>query len=92
MAGGRRRTAGGVALVATIALAGCNRSGEPAEGSAVRTTNSAAQASSAGGRPALPGVRASFDPPAAWKVAHKPGPMRLATYVVPRADGDPEDG
>lgn len=30
-------------------------------------------------------------PPAAWKLKDTPGAMRTAQFVVPKADGDPED-
>jgi hypothetical protein len=82
-----------VTPVTLFTLPACNRSTEPPKGEAVRSPSSATPTPPGGERPALPGMRASFDAPPSWKLVTKRGAkMRLATYVVPRAGGDPEDG
>jgi hypothetical protein len=40
----------------------------------------------------LPPVEITWVDPPEWKRSPKPNPMRKATYVVPRAAGDGEDG
>jgi hypothetical protein len=41
---------------------------------------------------ALPPVEITWVDPPEWKRSERPNPMRKATYVVPRAAGDAEDG
>jgi hypothetical protein len=45
-----------------------------------------------GGRPALPAVEITGEDPATWKKPPPTNAMRKANYVVPRAEGDADDG
>ena len=33
-----------------------------------------------------------YEAPAGWQKVDNPNPMRKATFKIPRAEGDPEDG
>lgn len=80
------------ALSALAALAcACEKTPEPttsqpASASATTTASAAATAKPHAG----PGEIA-WDVPAKWKELPNPNAMRLATYQIPRAEGDPED-
>lgn len=85
------------ALLLACALAGsaCSKTEEPPPG-AVPPSRSAE--SKPAGKPAPPQppskpmVDLAWDAPAGWIKAENPNPMRKATYKVPRAAGDTEDG
>jgi hypothetical protein len=81
------------AALALSAWVGCDRAPEPTP-EAPREIRSPA-ASSAPARPAdKPGAAPAIrwqDPPG-WKREQPSSPMRKATYRVPKAAGDPEDG
>jgi hypothetical protein len=82
-----------LSAIAMLACA-CEKTPEPASSSPTSTSAAAAGT----GAPALsakpkagPGEIA-WDVPAKWKELPNPNAMRLATYLIPRADGDSEDG
>jgi hypothetical protein len=96
------RRASSLLLVATLALSACNRTSEP-DPSGTRGAGSAqslAPGSAAPAHAAAPPTPSGptgpadvgFDAPGAWTRAEKPGRMRKATYYVPRAPGDAEEG
>jgi hypothetical protein len=64
----------------------------PIEGGAPAAASPAAALPS--GHPAVPGVTTElkFEPPATWKPEQPRSPMRKAQFVLPRAEGDSEDG
>jgi hypothetical protein len=76
-------------LVASSALAlaaSCNKPSEPDR------SESAPKASAASPTPSAQPADVAYQAPAAWPKADNPSPMRKATFRVPRAAGDPEDG
>lgn len=90
-------------LALVVALAACDSNPNvppPKEGAA----NPGAQASGAAIAPpqnphggAMPGGAAkessiAWKAPEAWTLVNHPSPMRLATYRIPKAEGDAEDG
>jgi hypothetical protein len=92
--------------VAALVAAGCdsNPADAPAGPSAVREATTTAPASSAPANPhganphgtmmgAPPQKKAavSWTAPQAWSKVDHPSPMRIATYKVAKADGDPDD-
>jgi hypothetical protein len=88
-------------LVAAVSLAACNKTSEPdpsstrgpassAPGPASPMNTAPARATPPSG-PAGP-AEVGYDAPGAWTRAPKPGPMRKATFYVPRVPGDPEEG
>jgi hypothetical protein len=77
-----------ITTVAFLALTSC---GNPPTAAPTATATSPAPTAAATGGPASAGGIA-WDAPKEWeKVAH-PSPMRKATYKIPRAEGDTEDG
>jgi hypothetical protein len=78
----------GGALLASLLLMGCSKTEEPPPSEAARSS------AAAPAKPSPPpgATDVTWDPPASWTKADKPGPMRKATYTVPRAPGDAEDG
>jgi hypothetical protein len=78
-----------VVLSPALLLAGCDRAGEP-DTSGGRAAPSSAPAGATRG-PAGP-ADVTYTTPPTWATSPKQSPMRKASYVVPRADGDPEDG
>jgi hypothetical protein len=74
-----------------VPLAGCNRPTEP-DASADRATPGSAAPERVDTRtPAAP-ADVEWTAPAGWPVPPTKGAMRKASYIVPRAEGDPEDG
>jgi hypothetical protein len=79
---------------------GCKKTPEPTGSQAPPPTVEpvAASASAARAAPAptatsaLPPVEITWLDPPAWKKSDRPSAMRKATYVIPRARGDSEDG
>jgi hypothetical protein len=91
---------GGV-LVASVVAGACRRAPEPdnvASSAPPQTQASAPPSSAAAAEPApstappAPAAQAVWTDPAVWTRAPSTSSMRLATYRVPKADGDPEDG
>jgi hypothetical protein len=92
-----RATVKRAVLIAVISAAACKKTPEPT-GSAspflpeVKPTASAPVAAPTPSPTALPPVEVTWVDPPEWQRSPKPNPMRKATYVVPRAAGDKEDG
>jgi hypothetical protein len=87
-----------VFFTATLALVACSKPTEPNR-SADPTPDTRAEGSATrpGARPGGPPAGAhsaelGWEPPAIWPRIDNPTPLRLATYRIPRADGDAEDG
>lgn len=87
----------GVSLVISLGAAlGCSKTPEPDSTSPkpepARTD--APRPSAAAAKPPSPSgpTDVAWDAPAAWQKAENPSPMRKATYKIPRAPGDAEDG
>lgn len=79
------------ALPTALALAigaSCNKTGEPDRSAAPPSASSDTARDTAPAGPA----EVAYEAPAAWTKAGNPSPMRKATFHVPRAAGDPEDG
>ena len=95
------------ALIATVALAGlaslgCEKTPEPtseprtprptATATAASTGASAATTTATGAAtPAGPSA-ITWDTPEGWEKVDHPSRMRMATFKIPKAAGDPEDG
>jgi hypothetical protein len=88
-------------LPALLALPSCNRTTEPDTSEAAPRSSGAPQAKRPAHpppphppQPSLPSgpAEAAWDAPAAWPKVENASPMRKATYRVPRAAGDAEDG
>jgi hypothetical protein len=86
-------------LAAALVLAACEKTPEP-EPAAPSTTSKPAP-SAAATLTSTPTATAAtsagpadiaWDVPAAWERMENPSPMRKATYKIPRAAGDKEDG
>lgn len=88
-----RRVLLGAALAACALLA-CDKTPEPAPSTTPRAVApreaASASASPAPKAPTGP-TEVEWQAPARWKKVDNPNRMRLATYEVPRAPGDPED-
>lgn len=63
-------------------------SGKPMGGPATTTTAAATQTAQSKAGPG----EILWDVPKSWKEIPNPNAMRIATYLVARADGDPDDG
>lgn len=83
-------------FAALVAACGKTPEPEPASGpksSAASEAPSSAATTSATGATAKAGPGdVTFDAPDGWTKADNPSPMRRATYRIPRAKGDAEDG
>jgi hypothetical protein len=81
-------------LAGIVALAGaCGKTPEPGSSAAASATASAGASAGATTIPQSkigPGEIA-WDVPKKWTQAPNPNAMRLATYLIPRADGDSDD-
>ena len=92
------RLAGAAILTALVGVfsAGCNKPQEPEPSASSPPTRATAQTSDTGGSSAKPAQATpsdlGWDAPAAWQKVENPSPMRKATYKIPRAAGDSEDG
>jgi hypothetical protein len=85
----RDLVAAGLGLALTLVAAACSKPAEPsAEGPRAATSSSASEA------PATKEARFELEWTAPEGLVEKKmrSPMRKATYAVPRAEGDPEDG
>jgi hypothetical protein len=85
-----------LALFSVLPGCTCNSNPEPG-GPAKPATSAAPSASPSAGATTLAQSKAGpgeilWDVPKAWKEIPNPNAMRIATYLVPRADGDPDDG
>lgn len=87
-----------LAVVVSLFLAACSKTAEP-EGAAATASPVTPPAASPSAPPAATTTTTAaaagalaWDAPAAWTSAPNPSPMRKATYKVPKAPGDPEDG
>lgn len=84
--------------LAALVLAACSKPPpEPEKAKTEEPPKSAAPATSAAAAPqAKPSAAGptdiAYDAPAAWPSAPNPSSMRKATFKVPKAPGDPEDG
>lgn len=94
----RRLTSAGLwgALLILAAAPGCTcnpdaGSGKPMGGNAGPATTTTAAATQTAQSKAGPG-EILWDVPKSWKEIPNPNAMRIATYLVARADGDPDDG
>jgi len=86
-----------VALILMVLAAGCQKTPEPSASAAPPVAAPRASASVASPAPAptataLPPVEVTWVDPPEWKRSTQAKPMRKATYSVPRAAGDSEDG
>jgi hypothetical protein len=74
----------------TLALAAsCNRTREPDRGGDPSPVSSADPSAP---KSALQPAEVTYQTPPAWSAAENPSPMRKATFRIPRAAGDEEDG
>jgi len=83
-----------LAVVALLAAA-CSKAPEPDSGQPrPEPKSSDAPKPASPPKPAAPSgpTDVAWDAPAAWQKADNPSPMRKATYKIPRAAGDAEDG
>jgi hypothetical protein len=78
-----------LAAAAAVLACACDKAPEPTSGSSATATAAATAAPTAQSK-AGPGEIA-WDVPAKWKEAPNPNAMRIATYLIGRADGDPDD-
>jgi hypothetical protein len=88
-----------VAVLAALSTLSCKKTPEPTgssspflpdpKPSAALPVPTAAPPPSA---KALPPVEITWVDPPEWKRSERPNPMRKATYLIPRAQGDTEDG
>ena len=79
-----------------LSLAACNKTSEPpssGEGPSppARTSTAGGPGAAVNPRPNGP-ADVAWDAPATWTKAERTPPMRKASYTVPRAPGDAEDG
>ncbi len=82
-----------VALVASVLVCACDKPVEPSGSSAPGgTTKGPSTAAAKPTAKATAGGDLAWDGPAKWKSIPNPNSMRIATYLVPRADADPDDG
>lgn len=85
-------------ILVTVALAtlacACEKTPEPTSSTSTPTSTAAAGTGSAAqsAKPKVGPGEIAWDVPAKWKEIPSPNAMRLATYLIPRADGDPDDG
>jgi hypothetical protein len=85
-----------VMLVLSFALlSACDKTPEPGSSAA---SSAAPKASAASGASAAPTAQSkagpgeiAWDIPSKWKEIPNPNAMRIATYMIPRAEGDSED-
>lgn len=83
-----------MAALVMAGLTGCNKTTEPEGSSGPRPASSSpapAPTLTAAARPSGPSD-VTWDAPPGWTKSDKPNRMRKATYTIPRAAGDPEDG
>jgi hypothetical protein len=79
-------------LAATVTLlltASCNRTREPDR---TDDPSPVASADPAAPKGALQPAEVAYEAPPAWSKAENPSPLRKATFRIPRAAGDAEDG
>src|SRR5262245_45463206 len=84
-------------LVLSLALASaCDKTPEPGSSAAASAAPQASSASAAAS--AMPTAQSKagpgeigWDVPSKWKEIPNPNAMRIATYLIPRAEGDAED-
>jgi hypothetical protein len=87
-----------LAITLTALVAACNKTPEPELRSEPKpSASSAAPSGAASMIPTEPTAKAgpsdvTFEAPEGWSKADNPSPMRKATYRIPKAKGDPEDG
>lgn len=86
-----------LALLLALAPLACSKPSEPPpEPSPAGQTRAASPGGTAAAapKPATPAgpTEIAWDAPATWQKAENPSPMRKATYKIPRAAGDTEDG
>lgn len=79
-----------LAAIAAL-LCACEKTPEPSPSSSP-PPSAAAASSSAAAKPKVGPGEIAWDVPAKWKELPNPNAMRLATYLIPRAEGDSEDG
>jgi hypothetical protein len=90
-------------FTASLALVSCSKPTEPDRaGDPTPDTRAEGSATRPGARPGGPhggappagahSAELGWETPPIWPRADNPTPLRLATYRVPRADGDAEDG
>jgi hypothetical protein len=92
----KARTLGAVMAIAVLPGCSCEKTPEPPAPSktsapAGATGSNAGSSTTAQAAAAGPGEIA-WDVPARWKQIPNPNGMRVATYLIARADGDSEDG
>src|SRR5262249_31762022 len=80
-----------LALPALAALASCNKTAEPDRSSTPPPVGSAS-GTAQGASPGKAQAEVAWDVPPTWQQAENASRMRKATYKVPRAPGDAEDG
>jgi hypothetical protein len=81
--------------VIALSVCACDGAPEPTSGAAPTAAATSAAATSSPSPTAKPKVgpgEIAWDVPAKWKELPNPNAMRIATYLIPRADGDPDDG
>jgi len=88
-----------VHVLLVVLAAGCQKTPEPNASAAppvappLASVSAAAPAATPAPKAtALPPVEITWVDPSDWKRSERPNPMRKATYVIPRAKGDEEDG
>lgn len=80
-----------LSAIAGLACA-CEKTPEPSSSTPTSTAAAASGAPAASAKPKAGPGEIAWDVPAKWKEIPSPNAMRLATYLIPRAEGDPDDG
>lgn len=73
-----------------VFVCACDKPPEPGSG-ATAPTATATAAATASAKPKVGPGEIAWDVPAKWKEIPSPNAMRIATYLIGRADGDPDD-
>lgn len=88
-----------LSLLALLSSVGCAKTPEPdpsaapkREPPAATTARAADTSAAAAPKPAQGPSDLGWEAPATWQKAENPSSMRIATYKIPRAAGDAEDG
>jgi hypothetical protein len=86
------RASGAFAFLVSCGAAACEKRAEPAPVHGTPPGASVAAPAQPSAGPAASGKKVTWAEPKGWPVLPKQSAMRKATYVVPRAEGDSEDG
>lgn len=83
-------------LLVSIAIAAlacaCEKTPEPASSAPTSTSAASSASPTSTAKPKVGPGEIAWDVPAKWKELPNPNAMRIATYLIPRVEGDPDDG